>query len=109
MQTCRFLTELQEFKTAASVLELIVQEDDSCVEAWYLLAFSFYNLKKYNRAKNCCKNVQEMATKLKYVDKELEAGTIEIWNGCVKELGTDHEDDGFETVSEDGSDVEMSD
>ncbi len=46
---------------------------------------------------------------MKYVDKELEAGTIEIWNSCVKELGPDVEDDGFETVSEDGSDIEMSD
>ena len=50
-----------------------------------------------------------MAIKLKYVDKELEAGTIEIWNSCIKELGPDDEDDGFETVSEDGSDIEMSD
>jgi hypothetical protein len=90
------------------VLELVVQEDDSCVEAWYLLAFSFFNLKKYNSAKNCCKNVQEMAIKFKYADKELEAGTLEIYNSCVKELGPDNEDDGFETVSED-SDIEMSD
>lgn len=54
MQTSRFLTELEQFKTAVKVLETIVAEDDSYVEAWYLLAFSFFKLKKWNNAKNCC-------------------------------------------------------
>lgn len=92
MQTCRFLTELMQFKLAIKMLETIVQEDDSQVEAWYLLAFSNFSLKKFRAAKNCCKNVQTQALKFKVVDKELETGTMEIWKGACKELGDDEND-----------------
>lgn len=50
LQTCRLLVELKKFKPAVQLLEMIVQEDDELVEAWYLLAFSFFNRKKWTSA-----------------------------------------------------------
>lgn len=117
MQTCRLLVELKKFKPAVLLLENIVQEDDEIIEAWYLLAFSFFNRKKWSNAEQCCLNVKSLAEKKKIIDPDLEAGTREIWEVVRKELDTDAamggEDDGdsgFETVSEDedlSSDEEM--
>lgn len=47
MVTCRLLVELQQFKDAVKILDTIVSENDEMPEAWYLLAFSYFNLKKY--------------------------------------------------------------
>ena len=47
MVTSRLLVELQQFKDAVKVLDTIVSENDEMPEAWYLLAFSYFNLKKY--------------------------------------------------------------
>ena len=47
MQTSRLLIELECWKQAITVLEGVVGEDDEQVEAWYLLAFGLYKLKKY--------------------------------------------------------------
>ena len=44
---------------------LLVSENDEMPEAWYLLAFSYFNLKKYQNAHECCKNVKTMMIKLK--------------------------------------------
>ena len=107
LQTCRFLVELLEFKTALGVLETVVQEDDSQIEAWYLLAFCNFKLKNWKSAKNCCKNVQELGIKFKVHDPDLEQATREIWNSIQPHLGSEEEDDGFETVSEDSSGDEM--
>lgn len=87
------------------MLQNIVSEDDEQVEAWYLLAYSLFKLKKYLNAEECCQNVKNLIIKLKIVDPELEAGTLEIYNEVrkyVKDIQKDEqEDDGFETVSED--------
>jgi predicted Zn-dependent protease len=50
MVSCRLLVELQEFKDAVRVLDTVVQENDEMPEAWYLLAFAYFNLKKYQNA-----------------------------------------------------------
>lgn len=42
-----------------------MQEDDELMEAWYLLAFSFFNRKRWRNAKECCENVKKVAEKLK--------------------------------------------
>jgi hypothetical protein len=34
---------LSKYKPAVKILETIVAEDDEQIEAWYLLAFSFFN------------------------------------------------------------------
>jgi len=86
MQTSRFLVELQMFKQGLKVLESVINEDDETVEAWYLLAFCLFKLKKYTTAEECCKNVQQLAVKFKVVNPELEAGTLEIYEGIKKEL-----------------------
>lgn len=65
MVTCRLLVELQQFKDAVKVLDTIVSENDEMPEAWYLLAFAYFNLKKYQNAMECSKNVRTMLVKLK--------------------------------------------
>lgn len=88
MTTCRLLVELQVFKDAVKILDTIVSENDENPEAWYLLAFSYFNLKKYQNAKECCKNVKTMVIKLKMAhDDELKAGYDELWTGILKALG----------------------
>ena len=47
MQTSRFLTELGCWRESVQVLESVVADDDERVEAWYLLAFGLFRLKKY--------------------------------------------------------------
>ena len=54
-------------------------ENDEIIESWYLLAFALVKLKKYQTCTECCKNVRDLAEKLKVVDKELEAATLEIY------------------------------
>jgi predicted Zn-dependent protease len=58
MVTCRLLVELTQFKDAVKVLDTVVEENDEMPEAWYLLAFAYFNLKKYLNAKECCRNVK---------------------------------------------------
>lgn len=87
MITCRLLVELMEFKESIRVLDTIVQENDEQPEAWYLLAFSYFHLKKYQNAKECCKNVKTMMTKLKLKDEELKAGSEELMTSILKSLG----------------------
>jgi hypothetical protein len=92
-----------------------VQENDETPEAWYLLAFSYFNLKKYQNAHECCKNVKTMMLKLKTKDAELKAGQEELWTAILKAMGKDcpssikeeddqmkdeEDDEGYETVSE---------
>jgi len=47
LQTSRFLVELEEFKKVIKILDTVIQEDDTIVECWYLLCFSFVKLKKF--------------------------------------------------------------
>eukprot|EP00347_Sterkiella_histriomuscorum_P001421 403372102 len=115
MTTSRMSVELQQFKNAIRVLDTIIQEDDENPEAWYLLAFSHFSLKKYKNAKECLKNVKTTMTKLKMNDKELKQGAEELYGSVLKALGktgvndkdSDDEmhdeagdDDEYETVSE---------
>ena len=114
MQTCRLLTEVQLFKKSVKVLETVVAENDEIIESWYLLAFALVKLKKYQTCVECCKNVRDLAEKLKLVDKELEAATLEIYQeaqkniekekeeaeGKMEDEGEEGEDEGFVTVSE---------
>jgi hypothetical protein len=65
-----------------------VSENDENPEAWYLLAFSYFNLKKYLNAHECCKNMKTMVIKLKITtDDELRAGYEELWAAINKALG----------------------
>jgi len=57
MQTARLLVEIQKYKLAVSVLEMLTKEDDELLEAWYLLAFSFHKRSKWANAKECCLNI----------------------------------------------------
>lgn len=126
MVTCRLLVELQQFKDAVKVLDTVVQDNDENPEAWYNLAFCYFNLKKYQNAQECCKNVRTMCVKLKLQDGELQSGTEELWGAIRKALGKnpqkqeasdnedenmgDGDDDEYATVSEeDISDDEMKD
>ena len=79
MQTCRFLTELTQWRPSMQVLEGVVQEDDENVEAWYLLAFALYRLKKYATAEECCANVRNLILKFKIINPDLEEATLEIY------------------------------
>ena len=45
------------------VLDTIVKEDDEIVEAWYLLAFAFFKLKKWANALDCCKTIKDLLIK----------------------------------------------
>jgi cytochrome c-type biogenesis protein CcmH/NrfG len=53
------MVEVQQFKLANEILETIVKEDDSLIEAWYLLAFCKFRCEKFKQALVCCKNVKE--------------------------------------------------
>lgn len=85
MQTARLLVQIQKYKPAVTVLEMITQEDDEQIEAWYLMAFSFYKRDRYKNAQQCCMNIQKVAKKLKIIiNPELETAAKEIWEGCEK-------------------------
>ena len=66
------------------MLETVIKEDDERVEAWYLLAFSNFNLKKWVSAQDCCMQVKSCMVKQKIRDTELEEGTREIYNEVQK-------------------------
>lgn len=118
MTICRILVNpLEQFKDAIKILDTIVSENDEIPEAWYLLAFSYFNLKKYLNANECCKNVKTIMAKLKMNEEsELKEGQEELWKAIQKALGkqpgnnsddemkgaagAEEEDDGFETMSE---------
>ena len=55
------------------------------VEAWYLLAYSLFKLKKWVSAGDCCKSVKNLILKFKINDPDLESGTREIWEVVQKE------------------------
>lgn len=57
MQTARLVVQLQKYKQAVQVLEIIIKEDDESLEAWYLLAFSLFKRQKWASAKECCLNI----------------------------------------------------
>lgn len=61
MQTCRLLLELGSFKNCVRVLDTIIKEEDTKGEVWYLLAFSHYNLQKYQNASECIVNALDCA------------------------------------------------
>ena len=109
---------------SVKVLETVVGDDDERVEAWYLLAFGLFRLKKYATAEECCQNVKNLIIKFKIVDPDLEAGTKEIYDEICKwkakqtsgqaavenaeddEWATDSEED-IDGDEADGDDVEM--
>lgn len=84
--TARYLNELGLHKLTIKVLEMVIGESDENVEAWYLLAFSMFKLKKFQTTVECCKNVRNLAEKFKIVDAELQEATEEIYAKTVKEL-----------------------
>ena len=85
MQTARFLTELCMWRESVKILEGLKDEDDENVEAWYLLAFAFFRLRKYATAEECCANVGNLITKFKIIDPDLEAGVREIHQEILKQ------------------------
>ena len=84
MQTSRFLNELEMWRDNVKILESVVADDDECIEAWYLLAFALFKLKKYATSEECCMNVRNVIVKLKIVDPELEEATREIYDELCK-------------------------
>ena len=75
------------WKESIQIAESVIGDDDENVEAWYLLAFALFRLKKYATAEECCTNVKNLIIKLKIVDSELEAGTMEIYQEILKQKG----------------------
>ena len=75
------------WKESVQIAESVIGDDDENVEAWYLLAFALFRLKKYATAEECCTNVKNLIIKLKIVDSELEAGTMEIYQEILKQKG----------------------
>ena len=106
MQTCRFLTELQLFKESVKVLETVVGDDDERVEAWYLLAFALFRLKKHATAEECCENVRNLIIKFKIVDPDLEAGTREIYEEICKWKAKNNKDKPAAATEKQGEDEE---
>ena len=108
MTSARLLVELLVFKEAVKILDTIVSENDENPEAWYLLAFSYFNLKKYQNAHECCKNVKTMVIKLKMAhDEELRTGYDELWAAILKALGkTPDEVDADEQMNDGGEEDE---
>jgi predicted Zn-dependent protease len=107
MQTSRLLVELKEFKKAIRVLDTVIQEDDSQVESWYLLAFSMCKVKKYANANECIKNIKMLSEKQKITNSEFLSATEELEQTIAKELSKqkkeekeDADMEGFETYSE---------
>ena len=66
------------------MLETVIGDDDERIEAWYLLAFAMFRIKKYATAEECCISVRNLIIKLKIVDPDLEAGTKEIYDEVCK-------------------------
>lgn len=69
------------------MLDAVIQENDENAEAWYLLAFCHFNLKKYKNSKECLKNVKTTMLKLKITDQELKEGAEELYTSVLKALG----------------------
>jgi len=74
-QTVRLLQVMDKHKMSVKVLDTVVGDDDEDPEAWYLLAFSHFKLKKYKNAKECVQNVATVMQKTKNTDNELKLGT----------------------------------
>lgn len=92
MVTSRMLVELLQFKPAVRILDSIIQENDENPEAWYLLAFCHFHLKKHKNAEECLKNVRTTMIKLKILDPDLKAGAEELYKSVLKALGGESED-----------------
>ena len=73
------------WRESVKILEGLKDEDDENVEAWYLLAFAFFRLRKYATAEECCANVGNLITKFKIIDPDLEAGVREIHQEILKQ------------------------
>jgi len=69
------LQVLEKHKMSTKILDTVIGDDDEDAEAWYLLAFSHFNLKKYKNAKECAKNVVHVMEKQKNPDMELKMAT----------------------------------
>ena len=84
------------------VLDTVIGDDDGDVEAWYLLAFSHFTLKKYKNAKECVKNVVLVMEKTKNTDMELKTATQELKQNILKALLKQGADDSDNEMREEG-------
>lgn len=69
------------------LLDNVVQEDDSIVESWYLLCYSFVKLAKFQNANQCLKNIQNLIQKQKITNDEFLSATAELEHTIIKEIG----------------------
>lgn len=78
------------------VLDSIIQEDDSIVECWYLLCFSFVKLKKYQNATECAKNIKLLISKQKITNDEFIQATEELEKTIKAETKQESKDDNMQ-------------
>lgn len=93
-------------RPAVQIAETVIGEDDENVEAWYLLAFSLFRLKKYATAEECCKSVRNLIIKFKILDPELEQGTLEIYEKCQAIKAKEQQTQSAEMNPEEGGEWE---
>jgi hypothetical protein len=123
----RLLMEVQLEKTALSVLDGLVREDDQSVECWYLGGWCHVLIsqkreitseekgKSQQTARTWLENCLRLYRVLSYDDERLRDHAIELVDGLKKELGEEGEmdeddDDAWEDVDgQDGGDAEDSD
>jgi len=114
INTSRILTEVQEFDTALTVLEQLVEEDDEVVVVWYMLGWVNYckGEEYFSNAKYYLKRAGEMAAKIKYeqkyLDGQLREHVAELLAKLV-EVASEEEDEEREEEIVEGVDYETGD
>jgi tetratricopeptide (TPR) repeat protein len=114
INTSRILTEVQEFDTALTVLEQLVEEDDEVVVVWYMLGWVNYckGEEYFSNAKYYLKRASEMAAKIKYeqkyLDEQLREHVAELLAKLV-EVASEEEDEEREEEIVEGVDYETGD
>lgn len=123
INTTRILTEVEEFDTALTVLEQLIEEDDEVVVIWYMLGWVNYckGDEYFSNAKYYLKRANAMALKIKYeqkyLDQELRNHITELLEKLSNVESDDEEelenkenmnedDEEFETDSEEEAEAE---
>ena len=63
--------QVEEFKKACKLLDILIEENDEKADVWYVLAFCLFKLERFEPAKECLKNAESLYKKFKLHDPEL--------------------------------------
>ncbi|XP_067938169.1 uncharacterized protein [Watersipora subatra] len=106
LKAAKTLIEVAEYSNATDVLELLLDQDDSIVDAWYLLGWANYlQGDEYKlTAKYYLERCQEVSEKHNYEDEDVLAHVTELLqelSSITEDPASDPESDGVEDMEAD--------